>query len=90
MPQVVNPDGTVQVTPPTMSAFAPQAGQPPPPMQAPPAGPVSTATPGAAGAIKDLIAALAQAFAPKGLTQRKGAINQQADKAAASDLGSQF
>lgn len=88
MPQM-NPDGTVQVAPPTMSAFAPQVGQPPPPAQAP-AGPASTATPGAAGAIQALIAALAQAFAPKAITQRKAAIDQQVEKGSGDSLGDQF
>jgi hypothetical protein len=87
MPQV-NPDGTVQVAPPTMSAFSPaaSASAPAPPQQmAPP----SSAAPGAAGAIQALIAALAQAFAPKGLTQRKAVVDGQVNKAS-GDLGSQF
>lgn len=88
MPQV-NPDGTVQVAPPTMSAFSPaaSASAPAPPPQAVPPG--SPAAPGAAGAIQALIAALAQAFAPKALTQRKAAVDGQVDKAS-GDLGSQF
>jgi hypothetical protein len=78
MPQV-NPDGTIQVAPPTMSAFSPAASPSAPP---PPAAPGPTAAPQAAGAIQALIAALAQAFAPKAITQRKAVINQQ--------LGDQF
>ena len=84
MPQpVVNPDGTVQVSPPLASAFAPQAGQPPPPMQVPPAqvGAGQQASPGVSGAIFDAIKALAQAFAPKGVTQRKSAVNNTVDDA---------
>lgn len=92
MPQM-NPDGTVQVAPPTMSAFSPaaSASAPAPPMAAgtPPTG--AQATPGAAGAIQALIAALAQAFAPKGLTQRRAVVNQTVDKDSASgSLGDQF
>jgi hypothetical protein len=87
MPQM-NPDGTVQVAPPTTSAFAPQVGQPPPPQQAAPG---ATAAPGAAGAIQALIAALAQAFAPKGITQHAAALKQQ-EAASSGDptLGDQF
>lgn len=89
MPNPVNPDGTVQVAPPTMSAFAPRPSQPAPPQQ--PTGPASTAAPGAAGAIQALIAALAQAFAPKGLTQRKAAVDQAVEgQSKSGDLGSQF
>jgi hypothetical protein len=86
MPQVnpqVNPDGTVQVpgSPPLQSAFAPQPTQaPPPPMQAAPGAP-ATGTPGAAGAIQDLIRTLVAAFAPKQITGRKVAINDAVDKA---------
>lgn len=84
-----NPDGTVQVAPPTMSAFAPQATQPPPPQQAPPG--ASTASPGVAGAIRDMIAALAQAFAPKGITQAGKKINQQVNQAdPPPGLGNEF
>jgi hypothetical protein len=82
MPQV-NPDGTVQVAPPTQSAFAPQPTQAPPPMQAPVAAP-PTATP--AGAIFDAIKALAMHFAPKSVTQ----IKQRNDQAEAKGLGNEF
>lgn len=86
-----NPDGTVQTAPPTMSAFSPaaSASAPAPPPQA--ATPGSSAAPGATGAIQALIAALAQAFAPKALTQRKAATNQAIDKASGGGaLGDQF
>jgi hypothetical protein len=62
-----NPDGTIQVAPPTVSAFAPQATQAAPPMQAP----TQAATPEAQGAIHALIAALASAFAPRSIVQAK-------------------
>jgi len=82
MPGIVNPDGTVQVSPPLASAFAPQVGQPPPPpmQQAPVAG--QQASPGISGAIMDAIRALGQAFVPKSITQRKGAVNNAVDDAA--------
>ena len=83
MPQpIVNPDGTVQVSPPLASAFAPQAGQPPPPMQVPPqVGAGQQASPGVSGAILDAIKAIAGALAPKGLTQRKATIDNAVDDA---------
>jgi hypothetical protein len=91
---MANPDGTVQVAPPTMSAFAPQASPsaPPPPPQAQP-GVAPGAAPGVAGAIQSAIAALVQAFAPKVLTQAKQR-NDQAEAAAEGNapapLGHQF
>lgn len=79
---VVNPDGTVQVSPPLASAFAPQAGQPAPPMQpSPQVGAGQQASPGISGAILDAIRAMAQAFAPKAITERKAAVNHTADDA---------
>jgi hypothetical protein len=54
----------------------------------------SSPSPGVGGAIQSMIAALAQAFAPKGLTQRGQRVNQAVDEASgapqSSDLGSQF
>jgi hypothetical protein len=89
MPQPMNPDGTVQVAPPTVSAFAPQPTQTPPPMQQTPmAGAGQQATPGISGAIMDAIKALAQAFAPKSITQRKAAVNGQVDNT--ESLGDKF
>ena len=80
--QIVNPDGTVQVSPPLASAFAPQAGQPPPPMQVPPqAGAGQQASPGVSGAILDAIRAIAGALGPKAVTQRKSAVNNAVDDA---------
>lgn len=89
MPQP-NADGTVQVAPSTISAFSPAARQsaPPPPQAATPG---AQAPPEAAGAIQALIAALAQAFAPKALTQRKTVVNQAVDRASGDGaLGDQF
>lgn len=90
MPQM-NPDGTVQVAPPTMSAFSPaaSASAPPPPQAAQPG---ATATPEAAGAIHALIAALAQAFAPKSITQAKQRTEQAVNDAdpGPAKLGDQF
>ena len=87
MPGTVNPDGTVQVAPPTRSAFAPQAVQPAPAAQ-PPLQVSSSPSPDAAGAIRSLIAALAQAFAPKSVTQIKARADQ--GEAAAQGLGNEF
>jgi hypothetical protein len=61
-----------------------QQGQPVPVYQ--------QASPGIGGAISDAIKALAMAFAPKSITQRKPAVDQavaQADPSASS-LGNQF
>lgn len=51
-----------------------------------------TATPGVGGAISDVVAALARAFAPKGITQRGNTVSQAIDSAsgAPTSLGSQF
>ena len=79
MPQqpIRNPDGTLQVAPPTMSAFAPQATQPPPPpVTATIPGGAPPPSPGIAGAIHDMIAALASAFAPRSITQAKQRTDQ--------------
>ena len=82
MPQL-NPDGTVQVSPPLASAFGPaSAGAPPPPMQAPQQGaPPTSADPSFAGAIMALIHSLAGSFAPKSVTQAKARTNEAIDKA---------
>lgn len=52
------------------------------------------AAPGVGGAIGDMVAALASAFAPKGMTQRSQKVNQAVDEASGapqtSDLGNQF
>jgi hypothetical protein len=92
---VRNPDGTVQVVSPTMSAFSPAAAgaqQAPPP--APPVQGQTPASPGVAGAISDMIGALAKAFAPKAITQRGKRIDQAVNEASGapqtSDLGDQF
>jgi hypothetical protein len=78
MPGQVNPDGTVQVSPPLASAFGPaSASAPPPPMQAQPGvQPTSPqADPGFAGAIMSLLHQLMQ-FAPKSVTQAKARTDQ--------------
>lgn len=78
MPGQVNPDGTVQVSPPLASAFGPaSASAPPPPPQGPvPGAPAPTAAdPGFAGAIMSLIHGLLQ-YAPKSLTQAKARTEQ--------------
>ncbi len=82
----VNPDGTVQVAPPTMSAFAQPAGALPPP--APQPAPQVQSTDPTQNPIYALIQALASAFAPKGITQRKAAINEAVEPP--GSLGSQF
>ena len=55
---------------------------------------VRNGTPGPAGAISDLVSALARAFAPRALTQRSQKVNQTVDEASGSpqttDLGNQF
>jgi len=80
MPQV-NPDGTVQVSPPLASAFGPaSASAPPPAMQVPQNAAPAPGTPGAADAIHALIQALAQHFAPQGLVTRKAGVEQEVDK----------
>lgn len=91
---VRNPDGTIQVAPPTVSAFAPQPTQAPPPAQIPANTPGVQQDNGVAGAIQSMIQALAQAFAPKAITQRGKKISQSVDEASGapqtSDLGNQF
>ena len=50
-----------------------------------------TAAPGPGGALQQLIAVLAQAFAPKGLTQHKAVTDQAiGDASGGGSLGSQF
>jgi hypothetical protein len=84
MPQL-NPDGTVQVAPPTQSAFAPQPMQPaPPPQQMAPQ--VSNGTPGISGAILDAIKALIPHLAPHAVTDIKARNAQNESKA----LGDQY
>lgn len=83
-----NPDGTLQVAPPTVSAFAPQPGQPAPPAMQ---GPTAAATPEAQGAIHALIAALASAFAPRAVVQAKQRTDKAVDDASgAQPLSEQF
>lgn len=78
----VNPDGTVQVSPPLASAFGPaSASAPPPPMQPPQGAPPTSADPSFAGAIMALIHSLAGSFAPKSIVDAKARTNQAIDKA---------
>ena len=66
MPQPnVNPDGTVQVTPPKISAFSPQASaSAPPPPTLSPQGQAAAAHPGFAEALMQMISQLGQALNP--------------------------
>lgn len=98
--------GTVPGTPqpgPTPQQLAALNGQPDPALQTgAPMGhtnPIngqpssSPGSPGVSGAIKDAIAALAQALAPKSITQRKAKVDQavaQGSGAAGGSLGDQF
>jgi len=89
MPQpIVNPDGTVQVAPPRISAFSPQASAsapPPPPMQ--PTAVRSQGTPDQ-GAIYNLVNMLTQLFAPQSITQRGPKLKEQQQQA--EGLGNAF
>lgn len=83
-----NPDGTVQVSPPTQSAFAQPPGPPLAP-QAPPAQAAPSASPGFAGAIMDLIRSLVGATGPgQALQNRDKVVNQQVNDK--SGLGNSF
>lgn len=87
MPQL-NPDGTVQVAPPTQSAFAQPVGPPLAP-QAPPTQAAPSASPGFVGAIMDLIRSLASSTqAGQALQNHSKVVNQQVDQK--SGLGNQF
>ena len=84
---MVNPDGTVQAAPPTMSAFAQQPGVMPGQPVAPPTN-YQTGTPGFSGALMDMIKALASSLGPKSITQHKSQLNQQEQQA--QGLGNEF
>ncbi len=79
MPQM-NADGTIQVAPPTQSAFGPASASAPPPPAAPPQQAQAGAHPGFSGAIQDLVAMLAKVLAPRSVTQQgvrtEDAVNQ--------------
>lgn len=85
---VVNPDGTVQTVPPTMSAFAPPPGVVP--SQPTPAQPTNyqTGTPGFSGALMDIIKALVTSLGPKSVTQRRPQL--QAQEQQAQGLGNEL
>lgn len=69
--QIVNPDGTVQVSPPTQSAFAQPPGPPGPPVQPPPMVHSGGTDPGFLSALFEAIKSIAGAAAPKSITQAK-------------------
>jgi hypothetical protein len=78
----VNPDGTVQVSPPLASAFGPaSASAPPPPPQPTQTGQPTSSDPSFAGAIMALIHSLAANFAPKSITQAKARTDQSVEDA---------
>ncbi len=88
MPQM-NPDGTVQVAPPTQSAFGPaSASAPPPPMQAQPQAQAGAHPGGFSDAIYNLVAVLAKVLGPKSITQAPQREAQQ--EAEAQGLGDQL
>jgi hypothetical protein len=73
----VNPDGTVQVSPPLASAFGPaSASAPPPPPQPTQTGRPTSSDPSFAGALLALIHSVAMAAAPKPITQAKARTDQ--------------
>jgi hypothetical protein len=73
----VNPDGTVQVSPPLASAFGPaSASAPPPPTQPTQTGQPTSSDPSFAGALLALIHSVAMAAAPKSITQAKARTEQ--------------
>ncbi len=64
MPNQINPDGTVQVTPPQISAFSQQASASAPPPPSPQAQ-AAAAHPGFGEAILQMLSQLASALNPK-------------------------
>ena len=86
---MVNPDGTIQAAPPTMSAFAQQPGVMPGQPMAPPTN-YQTGTPGFAGALMDMIKALAGSTKTgQTLKQRGNTVMNAADQASGG-LGNEF
>jgi hypothetical protein len=83
MPGQVNPDGTVQVSPPLASAFGPASASAPTPLPqgAPGVPPTGGTDPGFASAIVTLLQHLASNFAPKAITQVRARTNEAVDKA---------
>ena len=88
-----NPDGTVQVAPPRISAFSPQASASAPPPPAAPA-PAAAAQPGFAGALLALFQQLAGALNPnvaRAPARIEQAINAQSEgNPAPTGLGHSF
>jgi hypothetical protein len=79
----LNPDGTVQVAPPTQSAFGPASvSAPPPPAAQPPQRPTQV-DPGFAGAILTLLKGLVSTLAPGQLLHRDVDVDAQVNKATA-------
>ncbi len=86
-----NPDGTVQVAPPTQSAFGPASASAPPPPS--PQAQAAAAHPGFGEAILQMLSQLASALNPK--TARapratEAAINAQSNGQPAPGLGNDF
>ncbi len=87
---MANPDGTVQVSPPTMSAFGPVSASAPPPPAAPP----QAAAPSFASALMEMFHQLAQALNPAAARAPRAteqAIQAQSEgNPAPQGLGNQF
>ncbi len=92
-PNQINPDGTVQVTPPQISAFSPQASASAPPPPSPQAQ-AAAAHPGFGEAILQMLSQLASALNPKVARvprATEAAINAQSNgQPAPGGLGSSF
>ena len=85
-----NPDGTVQVSPPTQSAFGPASASAPPPPAAAPQQVSSAPAPGLADALLQVIHHLIGIAPPaRQISHRPGEIDAAVDKAAGG-LGDQF
>lgn len=85
-----NLDGTVQVAPPTQSAFGPASASAPPPPAAAPQQVSSAPAPGFADAIMALIHALVGTAPPaRQVSQRPAQVDAEVDKAAGG-LGDSF
>ncbi len=93
MPNQINPDGTVQVAPPQISAFSPQASASAPPPPSPQAQ-AAAAHPGFGEAILQMLSQLASALNPKVARvprATEAAINAQSNgQPAPGGLGSSF
>ena len=94
MPNQINPDGTVQVAPPQISAFSPQASASAPPPPPSPQAQAAAAHPGFGEAILQMLSQLASALNPKVARvprATEAAINAQSNgQPAPGGLGSSF